>query len=215
LQEEFEPAGRSTRVSWLGADEVETRCPLLRPAIAQAGFLEPDALDLDSNALLQGFARSATRNGAVLHTSAPIQRIAGQAGNWRVSAGEHEISCAILVDAAGAWADRVAVMAGVPPCGMEPRRRTAATLPVPAEQAGWLAKMPFVSPVDGSFYFKPEAGTVMVSLSDETPSDPCDAYPDDIDVATALERFHEATIVPRARPTAAWAGLRTLRTASR
>jgi D-arginine dehydrogenase len=92
---------------------------------------------------------------------------------------------------------------------MEPRRRTAATLPVPAEQAGWLAKMPFVSPVDGSFYFKPEAGTVMVSLSDETPSDPCDAYPDDIDVATALERFHEATIVPRARPTAAWAGLRT------
>jgi D-arginine dehydrogenase len=88
-------------------------------------------------------------------------------------------------------------------------RRTAATLPVPEAIARMLPAHPFATPVDGSFYFKPETGAIMVSLSEETPSEPCDAYPEELDVAVALERFHAATIVPRARPSATWAGLRT------
>lgn len=126
-----------------------------------------------------------------------------------VEAGGRSIACGILVDAAGAWADDVAELAGMALRGLQPMRRTAATIGVPDDIAAMLPWHPFVAPVDESFYFKPEAGTIMVSLSDETPSDPCDAYADDLDVALALERFHEATIVPRARLIASWAGLRT------
>jgi D-arginine dehydrogenase len=100
-------------------------------------------------------------------------------------------------------------LAGVAGFGLQPMRRTAATVQVPPELEGLLARLPFVTPVDESFYFKPEARSIMVSLSDETPSEPCDAFPEDLDVATALHRFHAATIVPQSRPSATWAGLRT------
>jgi D-arginine dehydrogenase len=121
----------------------------------------------------------------------------------------HDIDCRVIVDAAGAWAERVAVLAGARPVGLTPMRRTAATIGVPAYLAAHLPTHPAVVPVDESFYFKPDAAAIMVSLSEESLSEPCDAYPEDIDVALALERFHEATIVPRGRPIATWAGLRT------
>ena len=209
LREEFEMAGRTTKIVWLDAAEVLDACPLLRPGVAAAGFLEPDALDLDANALLQGFARMARRQGASFVTNARIERIEPQAEGWRVFAGGHEFACGIIVDAAGAWADAVAGLAGVARRGLQPRRRTAATLAVPPEIAEMLPRVPFVAPVDESFYFKPDAGAIMVSLSDETPSDPCDAWPEDEDVALALDRFGEATIVPITQPIATWAGLRT------
>ncbi len=209
LRAEYELAGRTTDVVWCDAEAVAERCPLLRPGVAAAGFLEPNALQLDANALLQGFARMARAHGAEIHTGAPVQSVARRFEGWDVQAGSHSIACAILVNAAGAWVDEVASLAGARRRGLRPMRRTAATLPVPDGIARMLPSHPFVAPVDGSFYFKPETGTIMVSLSEETPSDPCNAYPEDLDVALALERFHEATIVPRARPSATWAGLRT------
>lgn len=184
-------------------------CPLLKPGVAAAGFLEPGALDLDTNALLQGFARAAQRAGAIIRKSAPVRRIERRASGWLVEAGDVEIASGVLVDAAGAWADRIAELAGIARFGLQPMRRTAATLPVPAAIEALLPDLPFVAPVEENFYFKPEARSIMVSLADETPSDPCDAWADDFDVATALERFHAATIVPEVRPTATWAGLRT------
>jgi len=209
LREEFELAGRTTTVRWCEAEAVAERCPLLRPGVAAAGFLEPNALQLDANALLQGFARTARAHGAEFHTAAPVRGIARRFEGWEVQAGARAIACAILVNAAGAWVDEVAALAGVVRRGLRPMRRTAATLPVPETIARMLPTHPFATPVDGSFYFKPETGSIMVSLSEETPSEPCDAYPDELDVAVALERFHGATIVPRARPSATWAGLRT------
>jgi D-arginine dehydrogenase len=159
--------------------------------------------------LLQGFARLARRHGAEFLTGTPAQRIERQNSGWLVEAGEHVISCGVIANAAGAWADEVAELAGIRRRRLQPKRRTAATIGVPPELAAMLPTHPFAAPIDDSFYFKPETGQIMVSLSDETPSEPCDAYPDDLDVALALERFHEATIVPRARPIATWAGLRT------
>jgi D-arginine dehydrogenase len=209
LQAEFAVAARTTCVEWQSAGEVLQAAPLLKPGIAAAGFLEPGALDLDANALLQGFRRAARREGAEFCTGARVERIDRKAGGWRLSTDGAEFSCAIIVDAAGAWADDIAALAGVDRRGLQPMRRTAATLSVPEPLAALLSAHPFVTPVDESFYFKPDAGAVMVSLSEETPSDPCDAYPDDLDVAVALERFHAATIVPRGRPVATWAGLRT------
>lgn len=209
LRHEYDLAARTANVVWLSADDVLEACPLLKPGVAAAGFLEPDALDLDANALLQSFARAAQRADAQIHKKAPVTRIERSSNAWRVAAGEMEFECDVLVDAAGAWADSIAERAGVPRRGLQPLRRTAATIPVSPELENRLATLPFVTPIDESFYFKPEARAIMVSLADETPSDPCDAYADDFDVALALDRFHAATLVAPARPTATWAGLRT------
>jgi D-arginine dehydrogenase len=209
LAREYELARDSTRVEWLNGAEVSKACPLLRPGVAKAGFLEPDALDLDTNALLQGFARSARRAGARFLTGAPVRALERRGDSWRVSTPAGEIACAVLVNAAGAWADEIAALAGIRRVALQPMRRTAATVQVPAEIEALLPALPFVAPADESFYFKPEARSIMVSLSDETPCEPCDAWPDDLDVALALDRFHAATVVPPVRPTATWAGLRT------
>lgn len=209
LRKEFVLAQKSAAVTWLEADEVAALCPLLRPGIAAAGFAEPSALELDSNALLQGFARQVRGSGSAIITGAGLARARRQSGKWTMEAGRWEIVCDVIVNAAGAWGDKVAESCGVAACGLQPMRRTAATIGIPAELASITATHPFVTPVDETFYFKPDAGSLMVSLAEEAPSPPCDAYPEEIDVATALERFHEATIVPRARPIATWAGLRT------
>ena len=209
LREAFAVAQKSASVTWLDADEVAALCPLLKPGIAAAGIAEAGALELDANALLQGFARQVRASGSSIITGATLASARRHSDKWTVTAGAFEIRCDVIVDAAGAWGDTVAETCGVAACGLQPMRRTAATIGVPSHLAAVLATHPFVAPVDDSFYFKPDAGAIMVSLSEETPSAPCDAYADDLDVATALERFHQATIVPRARPIASWAGLRT------
>ncbi|MGH6922783.1 MAG: NAD(P)/FAD-dependent oxidoreductase [Propylenella sp.] len=209
LESEFEKAAAVTKVERLSAEGVVETCPLMRPGIAAGGFLEPGVLDLDTNALVQGFARMVRQSGGTILLDARGERINRRPGGWAVRAGGHEISCGVIVDAAGAWAERIAALAGASPLGLTPMRRTAATIVAPPEFAGRLPTHPAAIPVDESFYFKPDSQAIMVSLSEETPSEPCDAYPEDLDVALALERFHEATIVPRARPTATWAGLRT------
>ena len=209
LKREFELAQKTTEVVWLDADEVVQACAMLRPGVAAAGFVEVNTLALDANALLQAFARRARANGAAIFTGAPVSRLDRDADGWRIAAGEHVLYADIVADAAGPWADVVAALAGVSPLGLQPMRRTAATLAVPSEWAERIADLPFVAPIDESYYFKPDASGIMVSLSEETPSDPCDAWPEDIDVAMALDRFHAATVVPPARPLATWAGLRT------
>ncbi len=209
LKSEYALAQETTEVVWLETADLLKRAPLLKPEVAAAGFLEPGARDLDTHALLQGFARSARRHGTKFVTSAPVERLETQGNSWRLEAGGVPVACRIVVNAAGAWADVVAERAGLAPRGLQPRRRTAATIGVPDGIARLLPQHPFATAVDESFYFKPETGVIMVSLSEETPSEPCDAYPEEIDVATALERFHAATVVPRARPLATWAGLRT------
>jgi D-arginine dehydrogenase len=209
LATDFDLASHSTEVVWLDSTRVTEECPLLRPGIAAAGFLEPHVLDLDTNALLQGFVRTARRAGASFHLSARVENVLSTADGWLIALAEREIACGTLVNAAGAWADGVAALAGAATVGLQPMRRTAATVPVPEEIRQLLPRLPFVAPVEESFYFKPEVGSIMVSLADETPCEACDAYPEDLDVAIALERFHQATIVPRTRPTATWAGLRT------
>ncbi len=193
----------------LDAAGVLARCPLLRPGIAVAGIYDDNVLDLDAAALLQGFVRMAGAGGVALRRGAPLRAADRFNGRWHVETTAGTIEAEILVNAAGAWADSVAAAADLAPLGLEPRRRTAATLSVPAEYAGLVPRLPAVFPVDESFYFKPEARSIMVSLADETPSEPCDAWPEDFDVAMALDRFHEATIFPRSRPVATWAGLRT------
>jgi D-arginine dehydrogenase len=168
--------------------------------------LDQGAFDMDVDVLHQAWLRRLRQAGGRVLVSAELTAADWNGQRWRILAGENEISAAVLVDAAGAWGDVVARLAGVAPLGLEPRRRTVAVMP-----ADGFAVDPWPMGVDAdnALYFKPDAGRLLVSAMDQTPSPPCDAYPGDMDVAEALDRFEHAVTLPIRRPVRTWAGLRT------
>ena len=130
-------------------------------------------------------------------------------GTWTIElVGNDLISAPLVVNAAGAWADSVAAMAGAQPLGLRPLRRTAFTVPAP-EGCLTTNDLPSVRDVDESFYVKPEGPQFLCSPADETPSDPCDARPDELDVARAIDTINEATLLEIRSVRSQWAGLRT------
>jgi len=178
--------------------------PPLRPA-AVRGLLDPTGLKLDADLILQTLARAVRAAGGAVLTG---RRVAAVEPGWtvRTEAGE-SFAAPVLVNAAGAWADQVAALAGVAPLGLDPRRRTIIVVdpPAGAHAEAW----PFVHSVAGDFYLLPEAGRLLVSPVDEVPSDPGDAQPEDYDVALAADRLEHYTTIPVARIAHRWAGLRT------
>jgi D-arginine dehydrogenase len=187
--------------------EMLALAPVLRPEYTACGVYEPDAMDIDVNALHRGYLRGAKAHGADLVTDADVQAIERRAGRWHVRTTAGEFSAPILVNAAGAWADEIGRLAGRAPIGLVPKRRTAITFDAPAgsEVGKWAA----VADVDEQWYFKPEAGRVLASPADETPMPPCDVQPDEMDMATAVERIETATTMTVKRLVAKWAGLRS------
>jgi D-arginine dehydrogenase len=126
---------------------------------------------------------------------------------WRVETSAGSFAAAVVIDAAGAWAEIVGQMAGARPIGLAPLRRTAVVVDPPAGMT--VERWPFVIDVDETFYVKPEAGKLLVSPADETPSPPCDAQPDELDVALAIDRVQAAADLPVRRILRSWAGLRS------
>ena len=169
-----------------------------------AGLLYPDGLRLDSDAMLQAFARTIRELGGEVLTGRRIEAIEP---GWTVTAASERWSAPVLVNAAGAWADAVAGLAGVRPLGLRPLRRTIVVLDPPdgAEVAGW----PFVKTAVDDFYILPESGRLMASPVDEVESGPCDAQPEDYDVALAAWKVERYTMLPVERIRHKWAGLRT------
>jgi D-arginine dehydrogenase len=199
-------AALGVRVELLGREALEARVPGLLPGWTSGAF-EPDCSDIDVAGLHQHYLATARRNGARLWCSAALSVAIEEAAGWRlVLADGREVAAAILVDAAGAWADAVAISAGVAPLGIAPLRRTIAQVrvdpPAPAE-------LPLVLDLAERFYFKPEAGRVWLSPHDESPSEPCDAAPDEIDVAAAVARLQEVVGWQVERVEHRWAGLRS------
>lgn len=187
--------------------EAVRRVPILRrEAIARACW-EPDLWALDADALLQWYRRRARAAGAEFVLQAEVTAVEARTDGWRVVAGDHVAEAAVVVNAAGAWADVVATRAGLRPLGLQPKRRTALTVPAPAghDVQAW----PSVIDTGETFYFKPDAGALMLSLADETDSSPCDAWADDEDVATAVDRVQQVADLPVERLISSWAGLRT------
>ncbi len=188
------------------ADEVLRHCPVLRSDRVAAGVLEPDACDIDVMGLHQCLVRIARRDDTRIVRSAPVTAIGRAGERWSVEAGGERYEAPVVVNAAGAWIDRVATLAGVAPVGAMPLRRTAFTVGGPEGCEGW----PLVYVIDESLYFKPEAGgQLLVSPADETPSDACDARPEELDVALALDRLGEWTTLEARHVRSSWAGLRT------
>lgn len=191
----------------LGPDEARALVPLLKPEACAAGLYEPGARDVDTAGLHQGFVRAARTRGAEFVTDAQVTALSRSEGRWAVRWAGGAAEAPVVVNAAGAWADEVAALAGIAPVGLAPLRRTAITIAAPdgLDVRAW----PMVIAADESVYFKPDAGRILVSPADETPSEPCDAAPDEEDVALAAWRFEEATGVPVRRIESRWAGLRT------
>lgn len=191
----------------LDARGVHQLCPLLRED-ARHGIADRNGTRLDPHALLQGNLRMLRNNGGVLETGSRVSAIERKGSTWdvRTEAG-NTYSAAILVNAAGSWADEVARLAGVEPLGLEPKRRTIITFDAPAGTD--LDGLPFAKTVGDELYFAPESGRLFASPMDEVPSGPCDAQPDEYEVALAAHRMEERTVVKVGRIHSRWAGLRT------
>ena len=187
--------------------EAHALCPILRDGYAAAALLEPDSSDIDVSALHQGYLRLFRRREGRMVTNAPVHALERGSGGWSVRAGEEQFAAPILVNAAGAWADQLAELAGHAPLGLVPCRRTAVLVDVPAGMD--VSRWPFVNDIDEQFYFKPEAGSLFLSPADETPVEPSDVQPDEWDVAAAVDRVETATTLKITRLKARWAGLRT------
>jgi D-arginine dehydrogenase len=191
----------------LDADAVRGHAPLLRPGYAAGGALDAGCGDLDVDALLQACLRRARQHRCTLHVDAPVTAIAPVAGGWQISAGGDSHRGSVLVNAAGAWADAVAGLAGLSGIGLQVLRRTAVLVD---PLAGCVtADLPLVFDVDERFYFKPDAGKIMISPADETPQEPGDAQADEYDVAVAIDCYQQATGAEVRRVSHRWAGLRT------
>jgi D-arginine dehydrogenase len=183
------------------------RVPILRRDYVAGAILEPHSMDLDVHGLHQGFLREAKARGARILVNADVQAIERSAERWAVTTPAGVFRAPLLIDAAGAWADSIAALAGVPPLGLVPKRRTAFNIPAPPGMA--IREWPMVNDAGEEFYFKPDAGQLFVSPADATPSEPVDAYPEDIDVAAGVERLERATTLNVQRVSRSWAGLRT------
>ncbi|HEV2567968.1 FAD-binding oxidoreductase [Sphingomonas sp.] len=180
--------------------------PVLRRKAVAFALYEETARDIDVDAVQQGYLRLLRERGGSVILGCRVEALERSEAVWRIAAGGRRIIAGKVVNAAGAWADELAGMAGARPIGLSALRRTAALVPAPAgiDVSGW----PFVVDVDETIYFKPDAGHVLLSPADETPSEPCDAHPEEIDVATAVYRYEEITTETVRRVIHKWAGLR-------
>lgn len=179
--------------------------PIMRPDWLGGGLLEPSGADIDVAALHQAFVRIARKNGAEIHTSSPVTSIDRTSGTWTVTSDQMSLNTSVVVNAAGAWGDEVARIAGVDPIGLRPMRRTAFMIPGRAD----LASRPMIVEVDENWYFKPDGEQMLCSLAEETPSEPMDAKPAMEDVALAIDRINQATTLAIRTVNSEWAGLRT------
>ena len=191
----------------LDAAEIRRMIPVLREGYAAGGVLEPDARDIDVHALHQGFLRGLRARGGSIVTGADVRALRRAGGSWEVRTSAGDFRAPVIVNAAGAWADTVGELAGAAPIGLVPKRRTAITFDSPSSVA--VGTWPMLVDADEQFYFKPDAGRVLASPADETPMPPCDAQPDDYDIAVLIDRLERATTLTIRRIAAKWAGLRS------
>lgn len=194
-------------VERLTGDEAAEIVPILKPDRIAGALIERDARGIDVERLLQGYARMLRARGGRIVTRAGVTAIRRAAGQWQIDTPQDTYAAPILVNAAGAWADEVAALAGLPRIGLQPCRRSAALIPAPEGYA--IDHWPIFGSIAETWYAKPEAGKLMVSPADEDLVDPHDAWPDDMVLAEGLDRFEQAVTHQVTRVEHSWAGLRT------
>jgi D-arginine dehydrogenase len=191
----------------IDAYEARARVPLLREAYLAGAALDAEAMDIDVNALHQGFLRGARTAGAELIMASPVTQVQRRNGVWSIALHGSTITAPILINAAGAWADEIAILCGARAMRLQPLRRTAILVDPP--QGVDIQLWPAVIDADEQFYFKPDAGKLLLSPADENPSLPCDAQPEELDIALGVDRVQAALNLEIRRIAHRWAGLRT------
>ncbi len=191
----------------ISVDEARQIVPILNPDRVKHVAMAMHAWDIDTDLLIQSFAREAKTNGAQILPKSRVTAIARTVAGWQVTVGGAQFSGKLLINAAGAWVDVVAQLAGVAPLGFQPFRRSMARIPAPGGHD--LSKWPMLFGVGETWYAKPDAGALIVSPAEEHPMDPHDAWADDMVLAEGLARYEEMVTEPVTRLISNWAGLRT------
>lgn len=194
----------------LSVEDARELVPILREGKngIVGAVLDPTGRKLDAHTLLETYRRALLDRGGTIAVKAPVQALHHDGATWIVDTPGQSYTAGVVVNAAGAWVDRIARLAGVTPIGIQPLRRTVITFDVPEELevSGW----PFTKTVGSGFYFEPEGkGRLLACPMDETPCDPCDAQPEEEDVALAAWRVEKATTLEISRLAGKWAGLRS------
>lgn len=198
-------AGLGVDIRLIGGAELAERIPGLRTEWT-VGSWAPGCCDIDVGALHAHYLTACRRAGTVVRTRARVDTLSREGAEWRIGWSGGAARAANLVNAAGAWADQIAVLAGAPPLGIAPLRRTVAqlrTAPAPP------ANLPLTFGIAGDFYFKPQAGRLWLSPHDETPAMAGDAAPEELDVARAIDRLAQVADWHVEAVERRWAGLRS------
>lgn len=206
--EEFEAIFGSTgaTIQRRGRADIESKAPHIR-SDWQHAIWEAECADIDVAGLHQHYLSTITAAQVPLQCRAQLASAQFSDGVWdMVTADGDTFRAATLVNAAGAWADKAATIAGVKPLGIAPKRRTVIQLRVAPEAP---ADLPLILDINGGFYFKPDNGRIWLSPHDEVPSEPCDAAPEELDVAKAIDRFESVTDWRIEHVERKWAGLRS------
>ena len=188
-------------------DQAIAMVPVLNPDVVDRAAFHEGGLDIDTDRLLQGFARAIRVGGGQIVTGAGVTAMRRTAGGWEATTPTQTYDAAHIVNAAGAWADGVAQLAGIAPVGLTPLRRSMARIPAPAGHD--VSRWPMFFGPGEAWYAKPDAGALIVSPAEEDPTHPHDAFADDMVLAEGLARYEAHVTEPVTRLLASWAGLRT------
>jgi len=191
----------------LNPSEAMQLVPVLRPDHVIGAVLEPDANDMDVHAIHQGYLRGLRGSGGSLVCDAEVQALQRVGGDWELRTRAGTWRAPVVINAAGAWCDVIATLAGVPAIGLQPKRRSAFTFAPPAgvDPRAW----PCLVGADESWYVKPDAGLLLGSPANADPVDPQDVQPEELDIALAIDRIQRMTTLEIRRPARTWAGLRS------
>ena len=206
LDEAYESARSiSPNVQRLDEAAARARVPVLAPGLR--AVLEQDPMDMDVNAIHQGYLRGLKARGGKITCNAEVTRCERIGADWEIEASGMAYRAPIVINAAGAWCDVIAGLTGARKIGLQPKRRSAFIFAPPEGMA--TAHWPMVFGTGESFYFKPDAGMLLGSPANEDPVDPQDVQPEEYDIALGIGRIEEATTMRIRRPTRVWAGLRS------
>ncbi|MEL6681063.1 MAG: FAD-dependent oxidoreductase [Pseudomonadota bacterium] len=191
----------------IGVTQAKDLIPILNGQTIDRAAHDPDAWDIDTDKLVQHFARQARAHQAQIIVNAQVTGITPTTSGWSVTTGTGTYNAKNLVNAAGAWVDQIATMAGITPLGFTPLRRSMARISAPGGHD--VSDWPMVFGAGETWYAKPDAGALIVSPADEDPVTPHDAYADDLVLAEGIARYEAYVSTPVTRLLSSWAGLRT------
>lgn len=199
--------GGAASVSRLNEAEVLKANPLILTGYAKWAMQDSNGQDIDVAALHQGYLRQFKARGGAVLTRSEVLSLSRSGSGWELQLKASAIRADVVVNAAGAWADVIGKMAGAAPIALTPKRRTAAIIAAP--QGIEVDPLPITIDIEEEFYLKPDAGRLLISPADETPSAPCDAQPEEMDIAICVDKIETAFDVAVRRIENKWAGLRS------